>query len=133
MKRFAVILSILLIMGCASQTKPSVTDDSAGDVPIPTHDTEQITSVKETTTTQSLKVTETIAGHSFQSPSLTVKKGTTVTWKNTDSMNHPLKSSLFTSPDMGKGVEFSYTFDKEGSFEVEITSHPAEKMMVKVE
>lgn len=135
-KKFAIILAIVLAMGCASQVAAPITDDSSGDVPIPTHDTiEQSTtsSMKETTTTESLKVTQTIAGHAFQSPSITVTKGTIVTWRNSDSMNHPLKSSLFASPDMGKDSEFSYTFSAVGTYEVEITTHPAQKMTVKVE
>lgn len=135
-KKFAIIIAIVLIMGCASQVAAPITDDSSGDVPVPEQsDAKKATaSVTVTeTTTQSLKVTSLIAGHAFQSPSITVKKGTIVTWRNSDSMNHPLKSSLFASPDMGKDSEFSYTFSAVGTYEVEITTHPAQKMTVKIE
>ena len=66
---------------------------------------------------------------------ITVKNGTTVTWRNTDTMNHPVKEAgtLFTSPDMGKNAEFSYTFDKAGTYKVVVTSHPGTEMTVVVE
>lgn len=138
MKLLAILLSIVLVMGCASPAD-TASDESSGDVPIPEHDSADqtmaagTTAAPETETAQAVKVTATIAGHAFQSTLLIVKKGTTVTWRNSDSMNHPVKSSVFASSDIGKDAEFSYTFDDVGTYDVEMTTHPAQKMTVKVE
>lgn len=76
--------------------------------------------------------TVTIANSTFTPAQLTVKKGTTVTWTNRDSMGHnvvsdedapeggpPKESELF-----GQGEAFSFTFDTVGTFPYHCTPHP---------
>jgi plastocyanin len=56
----------------------------------------------------------------FKPPSLTVKAGTRVTWRNEDTAVHSIKdtSPLATpvSPDLGKGATFSITYGEPGSY-----------------
>jgi len=73
--------------------------------------------------------TVTIKNMDFATKSLTVKKGTTVTWKNEDSASHTVtfddsamssaNSSLFAN-----GETYKYTFDTAGTFAYHCTPHP---------
>jgi plastocyanin len=75
----------------------------------------------------SLKAGVTItAGGTFSPATLTVKKGTTVTWTNSGSAKvwvasdpHPVHTGyagLDSRTDLGAGESFSFTFDKVGSW-----------------
>lgn len=64
----------------------------------------------------------------FAPASITVKKGTTVTWTNNDSVAHDVtqtdgKSEL-DSGVMTTGQSYSYTFDSTGTFEYFCSLHP---------
>jgi len=66
------------------------------------------------------------AGGTFSPATITVKKGTTVTWTNTDGAKvwiasdpHPVHTDypgLDSHTDIGAGESFSFTFDKVGSW-----------------
>jgi len=60
-----------------------------------------------------------IEGNSFKPDSLTIKVGDTVTWINKDSYNHTVKAKTgeFDSGNMANGAKFSFTFDKEGTYD----------------
>ena len=57
---------------------------------------------------------------------LTVQKGTTVTWKNEDSIPHmiSLLNGKFDSGVIAQGDQVSHTFDQTGSFEYQCFIHP---------
>ena len=57
---------------------------------------------------------------------LTVQKGTTVTWKNEDSIPHmiSLLNGKFDSGAIAQGGQVSHTFDQTGSFEYQCFIHP---------
>ena len=57
---------------------------------------------------------------------LTVQKGTTVTWKNEDSIGHvvSLLNGEFDSRLIVQGDQVSHTFDQTGSFEYQCFIHP---------
>ena len=66
---------------------------------------------------------------SFQPGSVTVAKGSTVTWKNEDSANHDVTADddSFKSGDPGgiaSGQSFKHTFDEAGDFKYVCTVHP---------
>lgn len=65
-----------------------------------------------------------IQNYSFSPSTLTVKAGTTVTWTNKDSATHNLKSSTFSSPDLGTGDTFKFTFNTPGTFDYSCGIHP---------
>lgn len=76
-----------------------------------------------------------IEGFAFSPTSIKIKKGTTVTWTNKDSVEHTvtgvdgadMDSGLF-----GKGETFSYTFNEVGTFGYICEPHPSMKGEVTV-
>lgn len=76
----------------------------------------------------------TIQNFSFSPRTITIKAGTRVTWKNSDSTVHNVASAssikttakvthLFRSGRMTRGKTFSYTFKKRGTFFSVCTTH----------
>jgi plastocyanin len=59
-----------------------------------------------------------IADFAFSPQSLTVSKGSTVTWINVDGVDHSVVATdvSFFSEDLGQGVRFEHTFDNAGEF-----------------
>ncbi len=52
----------------------------------------------------------------FNPSSLTVSKGTTITWTNQDNIVHTVTSNSFDSGDMSNGKTFSYKFNDAGTY-----------------
>lgn len=81
-----------------------------------------------------------IQNSAFSPATITVKKGTTVTWTNQDSMGHNVvaddasnSGGLPTAADLlSKGESFSHTFDTAGTFDYHCTPHPFMKGTVEV-
>jgi plastocyanin len=76
----------------------------------------------------------TIQNYSFAPQVIHIAKGTTVVWKNADSVTHRIASAstmstaatttgLFASPDLSHGKSFSFTFKKKGTYYFECTIH----------
>ncbi len=76
-----------------------------------------------------------IKGFAFDPQSITVKKGTTVTWTQRDSVRHTVTSddNLFDSGLLSKDQSWNYTFDDIGTFSYYCTPHPYMKGEVVVE
>jgi plastocyanin len=70
----------------------------------------------------------TIKDFAFSPASITVKKGTTVTWTNSDTTTHTVtESDGQTGPDSGSlpsGKTYSFTFNTTGTFKYKCTLHP---------
>ena len=67
----------------------------------------------------------------FNPSTLTVKKGTTVTWTNDDSVNHDVTKSGGPGPDfksgsgnLGSGDTYKVTFNTPGTITYRCTIHP---------
>ncbi len=68
----------------------------------------------------------TIANMSFNPSTITVKLGTTVTWKNTDGFAHTVTSddgTNFNSGNLGAGASFSYATKNVGTFDYHCNIH----------
>lgn len=67
-----------------------------------------------------------IKNFAFSPQSLTVSKGTTVTWTNNDSVGHTATSTsgVFDSGLLSLGKSFSYTFSNTGTYSYKCTPHP---------
>ena len=79
------------------------------------------------------EISITITDFAFKAGSITVKKGTKVTWTNQDSVGHTVTGDGgLDSPLLSKGVTYSFTFDKEGVFNYHCTPHPIMKGTVTV-
>jgi plastocyanin len=68
-----------------------------------------------------------IQSYAFSPSSLTVEKGTTVTWLNADRMVYKIKSDNFESPELNRGDAFSYTFNETGTYNYAEVSTPSMK------
>ncbi len=68
----------------------------------------------------------TIENFAYTPATITVKKGTTVTWTNQDSMQHDVSADggAFKSELLAKDESFSFTFDEVGTFKYHCTPHP---------
>lgn len=80
--------------------------------------------------------TVTIANFAFSPQTITVKKGSTITWTNQDSVGHTVTSdtgSELDSPLLSKGQSYSKTFNEVGTFNYHCTPHPNMKGIVVVE
>jgi plastocyanin len=70
----------------------------------------------------------------FNPVSVTVSVGATVTWENRDTVNHNViaDDGSFTSPDLGPGQTFSFTFARAGTYSYACHIHPSMKGTVVV-
>lgn len=68
-----------------------------------------------------------IEGFVFKPAALIVTVGTTVTWRNDDSIPHTVstRDNLFDSGSLAKGDTYSYTFNQTGTFDIYCRFHPA--------
>jgi plastocyanin len=66
----------------------------------------------------------TIKNFAFSPSALTIKKGTTVTWTNEDSVPHTIKSDTFNSGTLNTGNKFQFTFSSTGTFDYSCGIHP---------
>lgn len=73
-----------------------------------------------------------IVDFSYDPATLTVEKGTTVTWTNKDTVPHTVTSDTFTSASLNPGQTYSFTFDTEGTFDYHCAFHPNMKGKVVV-
>lgn len=76
-----------------------------------------------------------ISNFAYSPETITVKKGTTVTWTNEDSTGHTVTSEDDGPLDSGllsKGEEFSFKFDEAGTFSYFCEPHPQMKAKVVV-
>ena len=67
-----------------------------------------------------------IGNFTFSQPTLTVRRGTTVTWQNDDDIPHTVvsKTMVFKSKVLDTGDRFSFTFAKAGQFGYFCSIHP---------
>lgn len=75
-----------------------------------------------------------IFNSSFFPSTITVKKGTEITWINGDSMPHTVtsKNGGFDSGTISKGDKFTHTFDSVGTYDYVCNFHPSMKANVVV-
>jgi plastocyanin len=73
---------------------------------------------------QNVESAVTIKNFAFSPSALTIKKGTTVTWTNEDSVPHTIKSDTFNSGTLNTGNKFQFTFSSTGTFDYSCGIHP---------
>ncbi len=77
-----------------------------------------------------------IKDYKFSPDTLTVKKGTTIKWKNLDIAKHTItsdKEDIGPKSDFfGQNEEYSYTFNEIGTFAYHCEPHPYMKAKVEV-
>ena len=77
-----------------------------------------------------------IQGFAFSPASITVAKGTAITWTNKDSAAHTVTATdpagAFNSGSLSSGASFSFTFTTAGTFNYVCNFHPSMKGTVVV-
>ena len=93
-------------------------------MPAPVTVTTPTTSGKAVIASRSTNIT--IRDYSFLPATLTIKKGTTVTWTNDDIAKHTVTGDQGgpSSSFFGKGQSYSYTFDTPGTYPYHCEPHP---------
>jgi plastocyanin len=81
----------------------------------------------ETKTVAGAPTSLTIADFAFAPEALTVAKGTTVTWTNSDPFDHSVVADdkSFSSENLADGATFQFTFDRPGQFTYICGIHPS--------
>jgi len=115
-----ILMAAILIAGCSSYG-PSPGTPATTQVPIPEPNT------------------VTIQNFAFTPATITVPKGTTVTWTNLDSVNHQVISdaqgsiaegAVFSSNFLPQGAGYSFRFDNPGTYPYHCSIHPSMKATV---
>jgi plastocyanin len=122
-----LLAMVLLISGCTSA--PTTTPQPTQTQPVMTNTIPPTETPAPTTTAQPPLppgVAVEIKGFAYNPLTVTISKGTTVTWTNSDSAPHTVTSvsGAFDSGSISQGGTFSHTFDQAGTFEYSCTIHP---------
>ncbi len=153
MKKLIIVLVVLAVVGVGAyymlsnngsggtptyslvptNTVASNTPVPTTKTPTPTATTTPKTSVSKTPAPSS--VTINIANFAFNPSTLTIRKGTRVTWTNSDTAPHTVTSdlgNLLRSSTLYPGQSFSVTFANAGTTNYHCTFHPTMKGSVVV-
>ena len=122
MKRKNLLMYLLLVMALLIIALPLAGCAGSGSTASTTMAEMTTTAAAGDTTaavTTSVKNEISIKGNAFSPDNLSIKVGDTVTWINNDSYAHTIKASKseFDSGNMASGAKFSFTFDKEGTYD----------------
>ncbi|HSN94592.1 MAG TPA: cupredoxin family copper-binding protein [Anaerolineaceae bacterium] len=121
-RKYLLLVSFLVLTialaACTTQTTPVTQQPTA--YPIESNASTEAPAAGDT-----LEIA--IVDFSFSPKDVTIKKGTTVTWTNKDSVIHTATSDtgLFDSGNLSQGQSFSYTFTTAGTFPYVCTPHKA--------
>jgi plastocyanin len=131
----AIVLTISLVKKSNApiiQINPNANDAGAPDMGVlpeaPSSGSVSTDQSELTTTLVAVPVDIAIKNFAYDPGSLIVKKGTTVTWTNEDSVSHTVTASGTrgpSSPTLGKGETYSYTFDTPGRYDYSCMIHPS--------
>ena len=142
MKKILIIVIVLAIIGGAIALATNNNDNTnpTNPTPSPTSSSNQNTNPTSNNSTtpspQSSTASKvTIADMSFSPSTLTVKKGTTVTWTNNDSVAHTVVSdsgSELGSENLENGENYTHKFDTVGTFAYHCSIHPNMKATITV-
>lgn len=109
-----LLVATLLISGCTYGPKQAPQPTAPGDT------------AQQTLTTSAVSVE--IKSFAFVPDTVTVPRGTTVTWTQLDDAPHTVTSvngNILDSPRLNKGGTYSHTFNEAGTFEYRCTIHPS--------
>ena len=128
-----VLLVLILIgVGLYYVNRNPTTPDTNTNVTATTTNTSTPTTTSGTTSgttsaTTTSNVAVAIRNFAYAPATLTIKRGTRVTWTNNDTAPHDVTSvtgTVLNSPRLTTGQSFSYTFNQTGTFNYYCTIHP---------
>ncbi|MDD1645686.1 MAG: cupredoxin domain-containing protein [Methanomicrobiales archaeon] len=139
-----VVIGLIITCGCTAQTPPGPpattppstfppTPLTTATTPAPTT---PVATPSPTVTATSLPTTQptpspggtasvTIQNFAFVPGTLTITRGTTVTWVNQDSAPHTVVGDAFSSNTLSKGSAYSFTFGNAGTYRYHCGIHPS--------
>lgn len=130
MKKVYIVIIILIILGIAGyfvfakSDEKSTTTNTTPSTTTTNNDTNNDNSSDGSQSSTSNTVG--MAGSVFSPKTLTIKKGTKVTWTNNDNTMHNVigeDSGGPSSETLNPGDSYSFTFNDAGTFEYECTFH----------
>jgi plastocyanin len=134
----ALLIICIAMAGCSGTTKPPVTTPDQTTVTTPQQTTITTTQQTAVATTQPApaagNATVTIKNFAFAPQTVTVTKGSTVTWVNEDAFEHTVVNdasgsnaagAVFKSNSLAKGASYSFTFTTPGVYPYHCGIHPS--------
>jgi plastocyanin len=132
MKRGVLIAIIVIVLAAAigfglaanNNNKNSTNNTNTS----PTNTNQNTSNNQNNSNTPSSSNSVTIQNMAFTPADITVKKGTTVTWTNQDSVTHTVQETDSqkgpNSENLENGEKYSFTFDETGTFHYHCSIHP---------
>lgn len=117
-----LLVLVVLISGCTYGTETTPQQTAAQPAPTTPATTQPATAPRATAAVE-------IKGFAFNPATITIEKGTTVTWTQSDTAPHTVteNGNVFDSGRLTQGQTFSYTFNVAGTFEYHCSIHPSMK------
>jgi amicyanin len=136
------LVALMVVAMKDDNTAPAASDSAAGDsdttntqggqhANVPADEGSGTGGNSETAETDKVEIKD----FEFSPAVIKVKKGTTVTWTNNDSVEHTVTAVDGVGPDselLGKGESYSFTFNEVGTFGYMCKPHPSMKGEVTV-
>jgi plastocyanin len=130
MKRFylshAMLSGLCGVLGMI--TFGIVTHVPGGAVPVAA-DTVTVTQARTEALTVTEAATVTMGDTRFAPATVRIRRGETVTWRNTNAMVHTVTGAGFDSGNIASGATFSRTFDRPGTYSYHCKPHQAAGMV----
>lgn len=128
-----IILGVLVLGGLFFVLKPKTETTSSNAQPSMTSEQTETQDVKDFTSQKEVSLE--IINYAFTPPTIRIKKGTTVTWTNRDTVKHNAiaDDESFKTELIGKDESVSVTFDTAGTFPYYCGPHPSMRGTVIVE
>jgi amicyanin len=133
-----VVVVIVAIAGIAVANKDDNKAANPAPAPAPTSNDTSNNNVSQNPPSSSQATSSkevSIADMAFSPANITVKKGTTITWTNNDSVGHDVIADSGNGPNsqiLQKGQTYSFTYDIAGTFSYHCGVHPSMKGKVTV-
>ena len=132
-----IAIGIILLVGAISAVVYGVSMNKSDDMASMNMSTDNSSSSKDSVSTKDAVAADSVKIENFAySPSaIKVKKGTTVTWTNNDSVEHNVVGDDYSDLNgklLKKGESFSFTFNETGTYGYHCAPHPYMKGTVVV-
>lgn len=113
-----LLVLVVLISGCTYGPKTT-------SQPAPAQSPATTPAITTATTAPGATAAVEIKDFAFNPATITIEKGTTVTWTNKDSAPHTVTGDTFGSETLSQGQAFGYIFNEAGTFEYQCHIHPS--------
>jgi plastocyanin len=125
---FVLVLGGVLLLSACSYNNQSYPSPAAV-VPAPDQNAAAVNNAPNVSTPTPAKKNDaaliSVKDFSFTPATMTVPKGTTITWINNDSAPHQISAAGFSSERLATGQSFSFTFNTVGTFDYICSIHPS--------